>query len=551
MNQIDRLRYQKYARVRARKAGLSIVFHSGGVQPHTDGHNLHVSEPLTDWTNEEWDAWYYELMHEIGHEREPWREWKEVMKEKKISRSNILGPLNNLNSDHAQEHGAYGVYKGVDIKLGEGRKKFILKNTTMPEPSNEQEAAWQACWKYDTYKRGNWNPCIAGVEDRIEIHPDAEEYYDKLLAWGRSAADCNNEWEVYDYTLDMLTALGLDAEALEKESQEQYEMQGGKSGGEGDEEGEEAGASNTHYYDPFFEHDHNEETYTQHDTHIDYSQHTRSYDSLVVRDPAVYDFKRALFPTTLDPSRELRGGVASSGFANRVRKLLQVMSVDRWEGGKRKGRVHPRSLWKARVGDDHLFRTKVENLSLKDTAVTLLVDFSGSMAGDKIEHAANACVMLNHAITSLGVSVNVLGFTDGNVKGVSCPIEYRIQQFGERLSSDQIIERMNRCCSKMEQNSDGESLLHAHHSLLQRPEKKKVLVVLSDGSPASTQMGDDDGFLAKVVGEIEKQGVVRLYGIGIQDRNVERYYRNRCVISRAEELEDKLLEVVKNQVVQS
>ena len=79
MNDLDRRKYISWAKVRARKAGLTIKFHREGVQPHTTGSVLNVAEPLTEWTEARWRQWYYELLHEVGHEREPWREWKDVM----------------------------------------------------------------------------------------------------------------------------------------------------------------------------------------------------------------------------------------------------------------------------------------------------------------------------------------------------------------------------------------------------------------------------------------------------------------------------------------
>jgi cobalamin biosynthesis protein CobT len=210
------------------------------------------------------------------------------------------------------------------------------------------------------------------------------------------------------------------------------------------------------------------------------------------------------------------------------------------------GRIHAKNLWRTRANDDHIFKQKVENLTLKDTAVTLLVDFSGSMGGDKIQHATAACLMLNQAITRLGVKTNITGFSD-----TFQPVEFRIKGWSERLTDDQIVDRFSRASNLMCQNADGESLMFAYHDLMQRPEKKKLLIVLSDGSPCSYGDGDDDELLYNVAKQIEGDKRVSLYGIGIQDRNVQRYYTQRTTISEAHELEDKLLDVVQKQILGS
>lgn len=121
MTTLDYHRYIGYARVSAAKAGLDIEFERDNVQPRTYGDRLVVQQPNALWSKEEWDKWWYRVEHEIGHEREVWREWKDVMEAKKLSHGNILGAINNLNSDNAQEHDGYGQLRGVDIGLGGGR----------------------------------------------------------------------------------------------------------------------------------------------------------------------------------------------------------------------------------------------------------------------------------------------------------------------------------------------------------------------------------------------------------------------------------------------
>jgi cobalamin biosynthesis protein CobT len=317
----------------------------------------------------------------------------------------------------------------------------------------------------------------------------------------------------------------------------------GGAGGEGEDDGETSGTSSKWVkYDPYFQHNH-EAGVGYADMTIDYSDYVPQGGGFSKREMLVVDFQKKQFPVDLTESRQFSALKSSSGFSNQVRKLLQVMSATRYQGGQRRGKLNSRSLWKCKTNDPHIFKQKVENLNLKSTAVSLLVDFSGSMGGDKIDHAVSACLMLNDAIAKLQIPVEIEGFTDD-----ARPVQYIIKKFDERLTEDEIKRRMSMCASYMGSNSDAESLLHSYGRLLQRTEKKKVLIVLSDGQPASSGYGCDVTMLREVVKQIGN-GPVKLYGIGIMSDAVENYYPNRTVLKSASDLESCLLDVVKKQIV--
>jgi hypothetical protein len=75
-----------------------------------------------------------------------------------------------------------------------------------------------------------------------------------------------------------------------------------------------------------------------------------------------------------------------------------------------------------------------------------------------------------------------------------------------------------------------------------------MLFVLSDGSPASGR-GDAMDYTQKIVKSIEEEGIVDIYGIGIQDRNVNLIYKKKEVLGNSSELEDKLLKIVQRRII--
>jgi len=82
----------------------------------------------------------------------------------------------------------------------------------------------------------------------------------------------------------------------------------------------------------------------------------------------------------------------------------------------------------------------------------------------------------------------------------------------------------------LKENIDGEALEWAHKRLVNRPEQRKILMVISDGAPVddSTLSANPSHYLEKhlrdVIKMVEAQRQVELVAIGI-GHDVTRYYR--------------------------
>jgi cobalamin biosynthesis protein CobT len=78
--------------------------------------------------------------------------------------------------------------------------------------------------------------------------------------------------------------------------------------------------------------------------------------------------------------------------------------------------------------------------------------------------------------------------------------------------------------------------------LLARPERRKVLIVLSDGSPCC---GDDDNdaiasHLRRILDWLEKKEDVDVVAIGLRSDCVKEFYRHHAVARTINELPEKL-----------
>ena len=98
-------------------------------------------------------------------------------------------------------------------------------------------------------------------------------------------------------------------------------------------------------------------------------------------------------------------------------------------------------------------------------------------------------------------------------------------------------------------NIDGEAIEWAAWRLRRREERRKHLIVLSDGAPVddSTLMENGDGYLhhhlPELISEIESVGDIRLAAIGIGHR-VERYYKQSITIDSPEQLEQAVVQLI-------
>jgi cobalamin biosynthesis protein CobT len=140
----------------------------------------------------------------------------------------------------------------------------------------------------------------------------------------------------------------------------------------------------------------------------------------------------------------------------------------------------------------------------------------------------------------------MLGFT--NAEGNDDPLIWVFNDFGERVSTSELISRFNIASGCLWENTDGDALAYASYILGLRKEKRKVLLVLSDGSPAGRDShGDITAYTARVVDDIDQSGV-DLYGIGILDDNVRNFYKKHVVVNRLDDLSSTILSILDRSI---
>lgn len=235
----------------------------------------------------------------------------------------------------------------------------------------------------------------------------------------------------------------------------------------------------------------------------------------------------------------------SNRLAEDIARLIQVESVEDWEYGVRRGRLHGGCLHKVPLGGTDVFRRMNTPVITDDTAILFLGDASGSMGGSRFFALTASFILLHKACEKIGARYEFDMFSED---GIPQPLHIVLKNFDSTITEETILRRCEYVCSNlMGNNADGEALLWAYRRLIQRPEKHKVLVVLSDGQPMTRARGDAATHLRKVVQALEQE--IDVFAIGLMNHSVRDFYSNHEVIMDPMKLPDMFLNLLKSKVM--
>jgi cobaltochelatase CobT len=252
--------------------------------------------------------------------------------------------------------------------------------------------------------------------------------------------------------------------------------------------------------------------------------------------------------------------------ANKLQRRLMAQQNRSWAFDREEGVLDTARLTRIITDPTSPLSFKAESESpFRDTVVTLLLDNSGSMRGRPIMVAAVCADILARTLERCGVKVEILGFTTRAWKGGQSreawitagkpPMPGRLNDLRHIIykAADAPWRRAKKNLGLMmregllKENIDGEALTWAHERLIARPEQRRILMVISDGSPVddSTQSANAalylDKHLRQVIERIETQSPVELIAIGI-GHDVTRWYRRAVTIVDVEQLAGVMIE---------
>ena len=295
------------------------------------------------------------------------------------------------------------------------------------------------------------------------------------------------------------------------------------------------------------------------DTRFKYSIYTKNFDIVSTADKLCDAEEASKLRKQLDKQTEKLDSTITI-LANKLQRKLLSKQNRWWEFDLEEGILDSGKL--ARIittPESSLSYKKEKETEFKDTVVSLLIDNSGSMRGRPITIAAISTDILTRTLERCGIKVEVLGFTTRTWKGGKARdtwIKENKPKSPGRLNellhiiyknADAPVRRTKKNFGIMlkegllKENIDGEALDWAYKRLNSRSEKRKILMVISDGAPvddstlSSNKSNYLDNHLKYIIKSIEKRGSVELLAIGI-GHDVTRYYAKAVTILDVDDL---------------
>lgn len=182
------------------------------------------------------------------------------------------------------------------------------------------------------------------------------------------------------------------------------------------------------------------------------------------------------FPLVHNLPAEIK--VPSKKFRKEIEEIFKnknKMNLD----GQRKGVLNPDNLYRIGLGDYNVF-TIEGNMDYGDYVIYILRDGSGSMHGEKEIASAYALSIIEEGLRGIVPFKTVTFSARGGV-------EHHVVRDWNSKSNKNYAYNFLKHQSATGYNEDAYSIRVATKELLKRPEKDKILIVLSDGLPPSIE----------------------------------------------------------------
>ncbi len=550
----------------AQSRGMTVVYHKEAIQPYTDPQSkqIHVSRPMAHWDDTQFGVWMGEVFHELGHHRGINGKIMDHFAKKGTDMKSMYGTLVNMFADVINDKQWAGTYDGAhrDVQAAQLYHAARGYNITKDNPPTDDKSRLMAelfSWYYS--RRGStFQPVLRGIGQQWE----------SLIPIPGNLTALNDEWAALSdaQSIEDLIAKILPPEEIEKGNPPPQPQPGeGEGEGEGKEGQEGKGkakgqAKGKGEGDPT-----DGEAWVRYrdllpDNHGDdkpSNARLKGIKILYDQDPgAKYKYSDThevitdMTPTAdeLDYGRDVmeyiqKGADENRGLAGQITRIMQIRSTRRWNMDQKTGRLNGRALARIPGGKEDIFKKRTQPIITKDCAISVLGDMSGSMGGEKFFALGSSFLLLNQACTKIGIPCELNMFTER--QGV--PKYYVVKDFNRRITDEKIKESFAFASTRMGHNPDGEALLWTYNRLAARKEKKKVLIVLSDGQPAVARYdaGDASVHLKEVAEAIDKR--CTLIAVGLMSTSVKQFYKKNTVVKDPKELEAMFLDLLQNNVI--
>ena len=270
-------------------------------------------------------------------------------------------------------------------------------------------------------------------------------------------------------------------------------------------------------------------------------------------------------PADYESQKVKLGGLVNTMKA-KLRRALMAKEQRDWDFGREFGRLDTKRLVAGTLGAPAIYKQRTDRFE-NDTAVHLLVDLSGSMSNRKVQVANDSVIAFAECLEGTQIRYQISGFDNGG----ECdkhfyelyskaerggghynrtePLNlYKFKTFQEPLQvAKGAVSAIRNCAGG--NNSDRDAVLWAMEELKSQPQRRKVLMVLSDGQPANDTIRAEHGSLQwglkNAIDECIKSGV-ECVGIGILTEHVSELYPKSVSIEKVEDLSGAIFTQLSN-----
>ena len=510
---------------------------------------VYLPRPLWNWTDHERKIWRGYRDHEFGHHDETQDALVELMDREGISYGSKLGICINGIDDVWQEAIRSRKYTGCAQDLSYMQADAMNRASDAyasgaADPTNFVNELLGLCYT----ARSKWQPDVAlgitrynsFVSDKYHHHVDA---VNALVDMDDSYAAAE---ELLRICKDIIREDGGDPD-----SKDMKDPNGKASAGKNSEDGKSEGSEKAKAeaaeiiasYKDMVGHVHDDadeegegapiKIIYDHVPSNNYVPYTWEEIDYGVPEGHVLSRQRDRIEQVYEDNRKVSKSIA---------RLFQSYSQTRKQYQLKRGKLTAKHLTRGFQGDPRVFNKK-DNRVDENSAVYVIGDGSGSMAGGPYSAMGAALMSLSEAMLAAKIPLKVCTFTEVHKR-----LKHRvIEDWHERFDRDRMLDRLG--TGRLSQNADGDNVLIAYNELLQRSEPRKILIVLSDGMPACLRWGDAHTFLKNVTSSIIADGRVELYGVGIMTEAVKEFYPEYSVLEDSKQIEECLVEVVKRKLI--
>jgi len=260
--------------------------------------------------------------------------------------------------------------------------------------------------------------------------------------------------------------------------------------------------------------------------------------------------------------------ISSSAITQRFLQILQSRKFARWLGDKDQGKLNPRSLHRLctnrgdnQPGSVNIFRQRVKSRRI-NTAISLLLDLSGSMHEKKLSLALQTAAIFATSLEKLNISTSITGFTTNDIpkelygiykdlknnardiiQGMRfAPLKLTVfKDFTEKFDLAKLAS-----ASRSNLTPLGDSLLYAARVLFSRKEERRIIFCLTDGRPCVGVLDESVTFThtRDSITRIQKAGV-EVVLIGIREDSVSQLSSDHVIVNNITELPKRCMEELK------